>query len=374
MTRSALVHDADLLVQTLCLSTPHNTWRQRLNWGLCDSVKLVKLGRQEGATLWLHRRLASTGAALGPTARTELTNAVTAETAHCLRVDAEFARVAALLDNARIAFVPLKGTAMRAIADRVPFANARAPRDVDILCRHGDALRAWTILRNAGYHAPVDVPENHHHLPALVGQSGVGVDIHRTTVPEVTAKEAWRRATKGASSVVVAGRARVIPPDTELLWHALSHSLTTIDSVAHASLRLRHWLDASALIAAHADINWARVHERIASRECAHPALARAWLRVAFELAGEPPPTDLLTTTPPLDLVRLLAWRLQFTPSAHSRWKQKLLEEGTRCEAGLALEPMDSGRSLFVRARHVGAASASRLYWRMQSGGAILRA
>jgi hypothetical protein len=167
--------------------------------------------------------------------------------------------------------------------------------------------------------------------------------------------------------VVIAGRARVIPPDTELVWHAMTHSLATIDSGAHASLRLRHWLDASALIAAHADINWGLVLERIESRECAHPPLARAWLRVAFELAGESPPADLLTATPPLDLVRLLAWRLQFASARHTPWEQKLLEEGTRGEAGLALQPVDAGRSLFVRARHVGESSVSRWYWRMQT-------
>ena len=169
---------------------------------------------------------------------------------------------------------------------------------------------------------------------------------------------AWARAGAGALPV---------PPDSELLWHALSHSLATIDFVAYPGLRLRHWLDAAALIGASSHLDWELIRRRVAADECEHPALARAWLRVAFELSGDAPPPFLAATTPPLDLVRLLAWRMEIGSAEPNRWQRKLLEEGTRAEAGLPLEQAAGERGALIRARHGFAAAAARLSWRLQA-------
>ncbi len=354
MSRIQHTRDAALLVETLRMQPTWSVEVVRSEWASANALHIVQLAVREGAALWLHRRLGVLGLTIQASARDVLSAAVKPATVQCLRVDAEFETTRALLRGAGVECIPLKGVAMRAMTQRIPYADARAPSDVDILCRETDARRAWTLLREVGYSSPKSAPEDGHHLPALVGRNGIGVDIHVTTVPAVSPDEAWHRAS-------------VVPRDTELLWHALSHSLAAIDIVAHTSLRLRHWVDAAALIAAGGNIDWSCIIERLASTECAYPMLGRAWLRVAFELAGREVPSDFHGTFPQLDLVRLLAWRLPIAQGERSRWREKLLEEGTRGEAGLPLELAGRDRHVLVRARHRLASTVARSYWQLSA-------
>src|SRR5262249_17857868 len=160
---------------------------------------------REGASLWLHRRLLATKTTLDAEAAALLGVPVKEGSAQCLRVDVEAGITAELLHAAGIPFVLLKGAAMRSIANRVSYADARAPGDLDILCRAPDARHAWDTLRTAGYVAPKPGPDDQHHLPGLLGRTGVGVDVHVTTVPQVSPAEAWRRAAEGGRPIMMGG-------------------------------------------------------------------------------------------------------------------------------------------------------------------------
>ena len=357
MRRGTHWSDAQVLIRTLALgATARGAHEDRLReaWRPVDHRRVLHLVEREGAVLWLSRRLRERGISLEEPARTMLADRAKAAVAQGLRIDAELAHVRARLAGVGIACVALKGAAMREIAGRVPYASARAPGDVDILCRQEDAEGAWHALASSGYASPRKAPDDAHHLPALVGPRGVGVDIHVTMVAGVSPAEAWRRGTSGGSG----------PDDTELFWHAVSHSLATVAEEAYASLRLRHWLDASALIAAKAPLDWDVIRGRIESPECTHPSLARAWIRVACELAAQPLPMAVAGDSARLELDRLLGWRLRLADAPRTRWTHKLLEEGTRGEAGLSQEPSGAHRNAIIRARHRVASGAARVYWR----------
>ena len=162
------------------------------------------------------------------------------------------------------------------------------------------------------------------------------------------------------------GRARVIPGDTELLWHAISHVVRHTQG-SPLNIRLRGWLDAAALLAAASPIDWERIDARVHSEEIGLPRFAEAWLRAAGDLSGRPLPPQALTgrNRSAFNVQRFVAWRLRVLPAhdAMGRWHDKLIVEGVRGEAGLPLEPAAPGVAITVRWRHAIASCAARLWW-----------
>lgn len=361
--------DARLLIDTLQLLPAGDASSMTARWKAADTSAIVRLAEYEGAALWLNRRLKTLDIALVGMANDRLTPAATRAIAKSLRIDAETDEVLEILDEGQVPVIPLKSAVLRRIVSRVPHADARAPSDVDLLVHADMAQRAWDVLIANGYaraHAP-SPSDAQHHLPVLIGPLGVGVELHLTTAPEVAPEEAWRRATIDGATAVYNGAARTVPGDTELLWHALSHSIGTAVLEARDGLRLRYWLDAAALIAAGVDLDWARIRERIESSEVHDPAFVRGWLLVASELAGRALPPSALGSgsVVPFNLERQLAWRLRMFAryAASGRWERLLLEEGARGEASLPVEPPQPGIPAFARTRHGLATRAARLWW-----------
>jgi hypothetical protein len=363
------VRAARLLIDTLRLAPPESAGALAAAWSGTDANALVHLAISEGAALWLQRRLKALGVTLAREPSETLASAARRAAAHSLRVESEAVATLRILDAAGIPAVPLKGAAMRRIAARVPYADARAPNDVDLLVRNDDAQRAWDALVAQGYAPPkADRPE--HHLSALAGPLGVGVEIHMTTSPSIAPSEAWQRATSDGAVAEFNGLMRPIPGDTELFWHAMSHAVANAEEIGRDGARLRYWLDAAALLAANAPIDWSRIRARLDTRECAHPALVRAWIRTACDLSGQPLPAMALGNhlDVALDLERMLSWRLHVFArlGAESRWAERLVEEGARGEAGLPVEAASGSATVFARVRHSLAARAARVWWRIR--------
>lgn len=363
------MRDARLLIDTLRLTPPEDAGALAGAWSRTDANSLVHLASYEGATLWLQRRLKALGITLGGEAGETLAAAARRAVAHSLRMESEAYATLGILEAAGISAVPLKGATMRRIAARVPYADARAPNDVDVLVRNDDAQRAWDALIAQGY-APPKVGRPEHHLAALAGPLGVGVEIHMTTSPSVAPSEAWHRATSDGAVAEFNGIMRPIPGDTELFWHAISHAVANTEEIGRDGARLRYWLDAAALLAANAPIDWSRIRDRLDTRECAHPALVRAWIRTASDLSGQSLPAMALGDHMDfaLDIERMLSWRLRvFARDAFDpRWAERLIEEGARGEAGLPHEAASESATLFARVRHTLAARAARVWWRIR--------
>ncbi|MEP6732389.1 MAG: nucleotidyltransferase family protein [bacterium] len=365
------MHDARLLIDTLRLGAPADAGALASAWTRADASALVREAAFEGASLWLHRRLKALGITLtGEAGETLAANAKRA-IAFSLRLESETVATIGILDAAGVGAVPLKGAAMRRIAARIPFADARAPNDVDILVRDEHAQRAWNALVAKGY-APIkdSGPSEGHHLPALAGPLGISVEIHLTTSPRVSPAEAWRRATIDGAVAEFAGAVWRVPSDTELFWHAAAHAVTHTEEYGRVGARLRYWLDAAALLAANAPIDWARIRARLDSRECREPARVCAWIRTASDLSGQPLAASALgeRTGPAFDVERMVSWRLHvFAHNApDARWTERLIEEGARGEARLPHEPAFRDARSVARIRHAVAARAARLWWTLR--------
>jgi hypothetical protein len=360
------MRDARLLIETLRLSPATNAGALATAWASADTAALVSLAEYEGAAVWLQRRLKALGIELDAAARDKLKAITRPIHAHALRVDAEANSCLARLDAAGIPVVPLKGAAVRRLAARVPYIDARGVTDVDLLVQEADGQRAWDLLRESGYRSITLVsPPDGHHLPTLVSPLGVPAELHLSTIGVVTPIEAWRRATCDGATASFDGTMRAVPSDTELLWHVMAHALVTATETAADGFRLRYWLDAAALLAAGAAIDWERFRARLDSAETERPALARAWLRAAADLGGVMLPSSVSAGAQPFDLERLLSWRLRRRrrPARDSRWRSKVLEESARGEAALPLYPANPSDSLAAHVRHVLVSCAARSWW-----------
>jgi hypothetical protein len=367
------VRDARLLIDTLRLAPPADFGALASAWAAADASSIVRLAQFEGVSLWLQRRLKALGIALGGEAGEALAAAAKRAVAYSLRMESETSATLAILDAAGVTAIPLKGAVMRRISARIPYADARAPNDVDVLVQDEHAQRAWDALAARGYSPPKENgPADGHHLPALAGPLGVGVEIHMTTSVSVAPAEAWRRATSEGAVAEFSGVSRPVPSDTELFWHAIAHAVAHAEEYGRVGTKLRYWLDPAALLAANASIDWGRIRARLETRECADPGLVRAWIRTASDLSGRSLPGDALGDRggAPIDLERMISWRLRVFPRfiAGNRWAERLIEEGARGETNLSHEPAHHAARSFARVRHAFAARAARLWWAVRRG------
>jgi hypothetical protein len=292
-----------------------------------------------------------------------------------MRVDAQTREVIRFLEGLGTPYILLKGMARRAGAGLYPYADARRTRDVDLLLPEDAAIRAWQALVAAGY-APVEYagPKlGHHHLMPLWNQHRIPVELHISTSSGVHPKEAWARSSADVSKVPWKGYAVLIPSATELLWHALSHAVQE----GVYGFRLRHLLDAAAVLASAAPVNWDVILmrlevEQLLDEESRRPADRRQvvrWLGCAARLAGATVPPELVGDAEEYPLEMVLRWELAVLQHAAigRAATEKLLEEATRCEAGLPLTPAVRSRALPIRwRRRVAAAGARGMYllWR----------
>lgn len=277
---------------------------------------LVPLATAEQVLPWYWHRLRRVGLAdaLKSDVQDELRRYGIATTSQRLNIEVGTLHVVRLLRAHAIDAVLLKGVAYAALAGRYPFLAYRQTGDADLLVPPGLAPTAWELLLANGFrreNKPVSVHKDHHHLPLLVGPNGVQVEIHASASLFVDPETSWRRFGERAERVTWRGTEVLVPPATELLWHAIVHSLGD----GADGCRLRHLLTTAALLTRRDDIDWALIDERLHretlrnhdTRRLVGPRAVRRWLTAAAWFADVQPPRGFLDEADvPSRLTRLL--------------------------------------------------------------------
>jgi len=375
---------ADLLLTTLRLRGDCDVAGLRRRWADLDPAGLAALAEYEGSVLWLHRRLRELGLVdVVPATLSEwLSTRARRLAARNLLVDAQRDDLVAILNDLRVPHVLLKGVARRLVADRYPYADARATSDVDVLVPEQLALSSWEQLLKAGFTATSGRTasyDGHFHLPPLINGRAVNVEIHTSTSSCLPAAIAWRRFDRSAQVAACQGGPTRVPAATELLWHAITHAPLP-DPLA---FRLRFLQDAEVSWAAGAEIDWSEIASRFSSDELPDRALARRWLGTATQLSGVPDTETYLGSLPALDLSQALSWRLTVfrllgardVRATRSIWgrhpvsraRRLLIDEATRAAAELPPLPPLNTTSLHRAGRRVVAGVGRLCYhgWRM---------
>jgi Uncharacterised nucleotidyltransferase len=327
------VHTAALLLETLRLDGHAEPEELRAAWANADTRRLGLLVQFEGCALWLRRRLGEINALESGDRRFRvwLEHRSREIAARNLLVDAQTDRVARALSDGGVPFVFIGGAARHALADTIPYADARATSDVDVLVPAERARHAWNQLRQAGYD-PAVMPGKGSSatLPGLFrlqtmwDRRRVAVELHTSTSLGVSASEAWRRGSSEARRVVRAGV--VVPVQacpTELVWHALTHAF----SHDWEAFRLRFLLDATVICGA-MPVNWVEIGRRLDSPEVQNRYYAAQWLGAAAALAGVTLPEELADRVSPFDLQLVLTSRLALLRrmTLHGRLGARLLD------------------------------------------------
>ena len=282
---------------------------------------MIPLARYERIGGWLWNQVLGAGqTGVSPTTQAELKNLARIEAATTLKLVATTSRVLDLLVGQGIRVIPLKGLAYSALSFQFPYFRFRSPGDLDLLVAPGTAERAWKLLTAAGFHrTPIpSVHPDHHHLPTLIGDFQVPVEIHSAASLFWSEELSWERLGKGTRRVTWHGCQLDVPAPTELCWHALIHSLGD----GAPGCRMRNFLTVAALLR-DGDIDRelfaSRLEqESIREHDSRHPVPEKAvqrWLAIARWLAGAT--SSAGSGADPLpDLVRLLAFRVRRL----SRW------------------------------------------------------
>ena len=305
------MNSADVLLATLRLGGAPSPDQLRDAWPRADLRAVRRLVEFEGCALWTYRRLRQLDvlAALDADFAGWLSDEGRDAAARNLLIDAEADAVARTLDRLGIPGVFMKGTARRLVADRYPLADARRTSDVDVLVSRQRAWDLWYELRRQGYErtnlTKPPRPE-HHHLPALMNDRRVGVEIHTTHARGIDPGVSWQRHFANGATVVRSGVTFRVPSATELLWTATAHALL-IPDLAFFLVRL---LDTALVWASGDAIDWDEVARRLDAKEIVDGGAAAAWLGAARVLAGQELPAALVGRVTPYDLSREL--RLRF--------------------------------------------------------------
>ena len=305
------MNSADLLLATLRLGGAPSPDQLRTAWPLADWRGVRRLVQFEGCALWTYRRLRQLDvlAALDAGFASWLGDQARDAAARNLLVDAEADAVARTLHRLGIPGVFMKGAARRLVPDRYPMADARRTSDVDVLVPKPEAWALWYELRRQGYERtnPAKPPRpEHHHLPALMNDRRVGVEIHTTHAQDVEPGESWRRHFDESVPVLRGGITLRVPSATELFWTATAHALLIPD----LAFFLVRQLDTALVWASGAAIDWSEVARRLDAKEIVDGRAAAAWLGGARELAGQDLPGPLGGRVDRYDLEREL--RLRF--------------------------------------------------------------
>lgn len=340
-------HPVDLLLQTLRFGGAGGR-DLSASWASADLGRLDRLVEFEGCEIWFYRRLRALDLleSVEPDLVEWLAKRARGVAARNMLVDAQASATKQILDNAGIPSVFLKGVARRLLRRSIPYADARALVDVDVLVPGDRAQQAWQALISAGFEIALDpkaTPKEHYHLLPLVNSRPITVEIHFSTSQRVDAQEAWRRqAGSGEEVETELGRLK-LPSATELFWHTLTHLL------GHGSewFRLRSLLDLSSVWASEVPVDWEEICARLRSDEVSDAFGARLWLGAAQWLAAPQPPQSARFTgsLPQVHLRRLLVWRMSVLSQSQRlpQFSEKLLEESARAEFRAPLAPMAKG-------------------------------
>lgn len=363
---------ARLLLDTLRLDRTEAAEQLRSRWEGADLGRVLALARFEGVALWLQRRLHEAGVTLADPLGGALRRAAHEDSLANLRIDAVTADVATEIEAAGLEVVLIKGQARRALAGRLPYADARRLSDVDLLLPEQHADAAWALLRSRGFEPTFgpDAPfRTVHHRPVLHDARGVTVELHVSTSPALPAAVAWQRSTEGGLRLEWNGRTVRVPALPELAWQALVHGVED----GPKGWRLRGFLDLAVLLGPAAAIDVGVLEARLGSgeawdRERDHPVGAsrlRARWEAAQVVAGYGPDSGGAAVAA---LLRTLAWRSRVGPGIPRAVRERLLEEGTRVEAGLPVTPGVPGTGPLRRLRRRGSSLLARsgyLLWRL---------
>jgi hypothetical protein len=330
---------------------------------------------QVGAWLW-HRLLRASHPAEAPRPpQHDLRDQGLRHAALSLQVSAATIRTVKLLSSHGIHPVLLKGVACAALADRYPYFRFRPTGDVDLLVEPGSAESAWQLLFGAGFRRGTieSVHPDHHHLPALISDLNVPVEIHVSASLFWSPAESWNRLGSQAREVSWQGCRVLVPPPTELFWHAVVHSLGD----GAFGCRLRNFLTAGALLLDDGGLDWDLLATRIAdepirehdSRFPVPPRGVRRWISVAAWLANRPLPSDLMVDSAAGDLLKVLEFRRRQL----ARWpkmpllQRKLeewMDEATRTQLGLGLTRLGHWQPRSRRPKRLVTSMLYRvLYW-----------
>lgn len=300
-----------LLFDTLRFHGAPPSERLAAAWAGADVRGLPRLVALEGCAIWVYRRLRQVGALeqMDRDLADWLASQVTDQTARNLLIDAEADALSGILRSIGVPAVFMKGVARRLLAERFPLADARSTHDVDLIVPAERAWEVWHELRRLGYErtrlTKPPRPE-HHHLPALMGERRVGVEIHTTHAQGIPAAESWRRLYTGASEVVRGGQRFLVPSATELFWNGTAHALRIPD----VAFILGQLLDTAVIWASGTPLDWQEIVRRLEVKEIVDTGAAGSWLRAAADLAGVTSPPQLESRLEAFDLARALDLRL----------------------------------------------------------------
>lgn len=340
---------AELLFETLRLRLRADPDDLARAWARTDPRGLYALADYERGAMWILRRLEDIEAEAGAPAafvgplRRHVDNALPRN----LLVDAEAAVVLKLLAREGIGAVLLKGVARRASGTRFPCGDARTTTNVDLLTAPDHTDRARTVLLAGGYRPTADAPAR-SDAHRLVGDSRITVTLHTRMTSTQTPEESWQRANDDARLIDWNGLKVTVPAPTELLWHAVTHALW------HGTMawRLRFFLDAASILGGEEPVAWDMIGARLDKGEVAASSSPRRWLDAAAQLAGADLPPGILGRARPLDIVRILRWRISVLGDMkNSGFGGRLLEEGIRRELRIGVAPRTPGTNLYRRTR-----------------------
>lgn len=334
------------LIDTLRLpgSEPDNL---AARWKNVPTAGLASLVAYEGAAVWLYRRLRATGAieSVPGEFAAELRRQAMEAAGLGMQIEEAAVEVLQLLTRAGLPVVLIKGMARRALARRYPYLDARPTCDVDLLVEESRVREAFSLLRSSGYVEAKPGSAVHHHFPPLWNEHRVAVELHWSTARWTSSATAWKRATEGGQELEWRGLQVRTPSPTELAWNAAYHAVTPSESIV-VGFRLQHFLEAAALEAGAAGIDWESLWHRAAremiaepeSRESLPPHLIRRWMSSARALGSCEP---ILPWGKGIDLSALLGWRLLVLRSRERLGRavsDRFMEEGPRTLIGAPIE------------------------------------
>jgi hypothetical protein len=358
----------ELLVETLRLRgrVAPETLQQR--WATAELSGLMALLKHEGADIWFSRRVQQLSVSMPEPFRSALRASVRGTAQRNLRIDAQTLTVTAMLTDAQIPCVLIKGQARRAAEARYPMANARPISDVDLLVSNAQIDVAWQMLCDRGFKRIYEAGEVdwvvHHHLPTVIDDSKVSVELHRTLNDSIAPEEAWRRATESADTVSWMGAEVRVPNATELVWQAMSHGAAD----GPRGYYLRTFLSVAAVLAEVPSIDWSVIEARIQANEIVDHGTGHVverervyrWLTIAAAFAGVDVPPRLRPKRP-ATLANLLTWRSRVLASSFSvRVQERLLAEAVRLELGMRVTPSSRHATPWRRMRSAGTSALWR--------------
>jgi len=353
-----------LIAETLRLQAGAVTDRLGHTWHTAAPEGLQSLIDYERCPLWLYRKICDLGLedAVPAGLLDSLQRQSRVLSARNLLVDAQAVEIHRWLAQREIPHIFLKGIALRASAPLLPYGDARATNDVDVLVPPDRAMAVWEALQESGYRPVRGTRHPAHHVSALWNEARVAVEIHTSIAPKVDALDMWERTSTHAHWVSWNGERVPVPSPTDMLWHTVVHAMRG----GMSSWRLRYFQDAAVVLAASCDVEWEEIERRLGGGAPADRDRAFRWLASAAALAGVTL-TALRSAAGvrPCNFPVLLGWRHWVAThfNEHPRVFRVLLEGASHVEAGL-LMPDVADLSAFRKFRRMGTAFAGQLAYR----------